>query len=451
MKRERWTSSLGFVAAAAGSAVGLVNIWRFPYIVGEHGGAAFIVVYIGFLVLIGFPVLISEVLIGQSAKQGPARALKTLSGSNTWGSVGKGICVTGFIVSSFYSVVAGWMLGYLVLSLTGGLHSAESMSSARLLFESKLGSSSWCLAYHALFMGLAASLLVLGVRRGIEAVNRYCMPILVVLLVALAAWGISLPGGSSALHFLVTPDWSQLTPIAILTALGHAFFTLSLGQGTMITYGSYLKGKENLTRTCAPIVFFDTAISLLAAVAVISLVLAGGEEPAGGPGLVFFTLPAAFAAIPGGQVVAVGFFLLVVLAALTSQISAMEPLINHLVNDRGWKRRKAVLLSAGGGFLLGIPSALSFNLLSGWTIGGKTFFDWISFLTTDVLIPLGGLAAVLFVGWKWGIKGALDQLAERDGTITFSGRTLRTYLNVCVRFAAPLLIVVVLLANLGIV
>jgi NSS family neurotransmitter:Na+ symporter len=452
MKSDGWKSTLGFVVAAAGSAVGLVNIWRFPYIVGEHGGAAFIAVYILFLLLIGLPVLLCEVLIGRSSGKGPALALSTLGkGSPAWGAVGKGIALTGFIVSSFYSVVAGWILGYLVFSLTGSLSSADSVQAASSLFASSTGSVVWTIGYHALFMGLAALVLVRGVRRGIEAVNKLLMPLLVLLLLGLAIWGLTLPGGSNAIGFLLRLDWSQLTPLALLTALGHAFFTLSLGQGTMIAYGSYLKKKGSLLRICSPILIFDTLVSLLAGVAVISLVFAGGGEPSGGVGLLFSTLPAAFAAIPGGSVVAIGFFLLVAMAALTSQTSAMEPAINYLVVDRKWKRRWAVGLVSLGGFALGIPSALAFNLWRHATLGGHSFFDVISFVAMDVLIPLGGLAAVLFVGWKWGFsKAARELLGERE-TVGTRARTLRIYFALCVRFVTPALITLIFLANLGLI
>lgn len=453
MKREQWKSTLGFVAAAAGSAVGLVNIWRFPYVVGQHGGAAFIAIYILFLILIGFPVLFSEVLIGRSARQGPVTAFTNLSIERVpiWKGVGKGIAFTGFLVSSFYSVVAGWIVGYFILALRGGLAGATTGQAAQSLFESKIGSVVWCLGHHALFMGLAFFVLLGGVRRGIELVNRICMPLLVLLLLGLAGWGLILPGGGgkASLDFLIRPDWSLLTPLAILTALGHAFFTLSLGQGTMITYGSYLKGKENLIRICAPIVLFDTIVSLLAVVAVTSLVLAGGGRLDAGPGLIFFTLPAALLNIPGGQIVAVAFFLLVTLAAVTSQISAMEPLINHFVNDRKWSRNQAVLACAGSSFLLGVPSALSFNVLHHVTFRGHTFFDLISFITTDIFIPIGGLAAVLFVGWRWGFSKAIPHLEESAMTGTRWSGLVKAYLGLCVRFTAPVLIIVVLLANLG--
>ena len=448
MKREFWTSRTGFVLSAAGSAVGLVNIWRFPYVVSENGGIAFIAVYLLFLLLIGFPVLISEVLIGRTAGHGPARAFKELGGGRSWQRIGRGITATGFIVSSFYAVVAGWILGYLVEALKGGLSGIETVGAAEALFNERIGSPFWVIGYQSLFMLLAVIVLFGGVRRGIEFSSKLLLPILFVLLIVLAIRGVTLAGGEGGLISLLSPNWSALTPMAILTALGHAFFTLSLGQGTMMTYGSYLSLKENLPRTCAPVVGFDTLISLIAAVAVLSILAATSESSVSGPGLLFYALPAAFVHIPWGGTFAILFFALVLMAALTSQVSAMEPLINALVQEKRWRRPLAVLTVGGGALLLGIPSALSFNLLKGSTLFGKTFFDLVSFFATDVLIPIGGLAAVLFVGWAWGVRKALFQIFGDSSVMNQKQRLLYLYLKTCVCYIAPILIAVVLISNL---
>jgi neurotransmitter:Na+ symporter, NSS family len=443
MSRDSWKSRLGFVLAASGSAVGLVNIWRFPYVVYKYGGGAFILVYLLFLVVIGFPVLCSEVLIGRTAKQGPARAMRELSHIRAMGKVGGATVVTGFVVSSFYSVVAGWVIGYLVQAVSGGFGGLETTAEATQFFQGRVASTVWCVGYHLLFMVLATLLLSRGVRKGLELGNEFLMPVLVLLLIVLMVRGLTLPGGGEGIGFLFELNWGALTGFGILTALGHAFFTLSLGQGTMITYGSYLSGKEQLPRTCAPVVVFDTFISLLAGVAVMSVVFAGGQSVTGGEGLIFSTLPVVFGELPGGQAIAIAFFFLILLAALTSQVSAMEPPINHLVHCRGWKRVPAVMAVGGGAFLVGVPSALSFGV---WK--GTHLFSIISSVTMDVLIPLGGLIAVLFVGWIWGFRRAFPHLFGNLEDASRSHRILRGYLSVTIKYVAPALIFLILVTSL---
>jgi neurotransmitter:Na+ symporter, NSS family len=438
LARETWKSRLGFVFAGVGSAVGLVNIWRFPYVVSENGGGAFILVYILFLFLIGYPVLVSEVLIGRTAGHGPAGAFR----GRFWGVSGKGIVLTGFLVSSFYSVVAGWIIGYLVQAVTQGFGALKTVAAADALFQANIGSAFWCVGYHLLFMVLSAVVLDRGVRKGIELLNKWLMPMLVVLLVVIMIRGLSLVGGLKGMTFLFEPEWSLLTPMAILTALGHAFFTLSLGQGTMITYGSYLHKEDNIPTSCAPIVIFDTVVSLLAGISVLSIVFAAGAKSTYGFGLIFATLPTVFATIPGGALLGIFFFLLVLMAAITSQTSAMEPAISALIDERGWKRHWAVAAVAGGAFLVGVPSALSFNLLAGTQI-----FHAVAFVAMDVFIPLGGLVAVLYVGWAWGFKAAFPKLYGEEIPMVSHQRLLRSYLGLCVRFVAPVLIVVVLVMS----
>ncbi|MGE3953658.1 MAG: sodium-dependent transporter [Parachlamydiales bacterium] len=442
MKRESWRSRAGFVIAAVGSAVGLVNIWRFPHVVQGNGGAAFILTYLIFLVLIGYPVLTSELLIGRSSQRTPALAFSRLSSQPLWPTTGKGMVITGFIVSSFYSVVAGWILGYLFITLFSGFKGVQTIEAASALFTAKTGSPLWCVGYHLLFMTLSTLLLLRGVRGGIEAGNRIMMPLLVLLLIFLAARGLLLIGPSKGLSLLFSPNWSLLTPRGVLIALGHAFFTLSLGQGTMITYGSYLRRKEHLPNLSWPIVLSDTLISLLAGLAVLSIVVFAGTPSTEGEGLLFATLPTVFAALPGGSLLALVFFVSVLLAAITSQCSAMEPAISALIDAKGWGRKKAALLVGTGAFLLGVPSALSTNLLRNWQVGGFTFFRGISTLTVDILIPLGGLVAVLFVGWGWGLRRALPELLTHGGAIA------RGYFTLCIRYIAPVLIVVILIWSL---
>lgn len=445
MARVSWGSKLGFIFAVVGSAVGLANIWRFPYIVGQNGGAAFIFVYLMCLLLIGFPVFMSEILIGRTTQTSPSGAFEALGHSRKWGWAGKMTIATGFLVSSFYSAVAGWILGYLVEAIKGNVSSFQSTSQAISHYEGLMGSPLWGVTFHFAFIAICTAVLFLGVRSGIERGNKIMMPMLFAVLILLAGWGLTMPNADKGLSFLLTPEWSALTPMAILTALGQAFFTLSLGQGTMVTYGSYLNKKENLISSCLPIVAMDTLVSILAAVAVFTIVFSVQLEPDSGPGLIFHTLPWAFSQIPFGHVIAVLFFLLIVIAALTSEISAMEPTIAYLIDEWGWNRNRAVAACAIGAFLLGIPSALSFSLLEEYKLAGMNFLELMDFLATGILIPIGGLFAVVLVGWKWGIGNALKSMKEGAETTFTKNPWLGKYFWFCFKYSAPILIGLILI------
>lgn len=283
-----------------------------------------------------------------------------------------------------------------------------------------------------------------GVRKGIEFSNKLLMPLLFLVLILLVIKGLTMENASQGLTFLFSPDWKALTPMAFLVALGQAFFTLSIGQGTMITYGSYLGKKENVITSCLPVVLMDTLVAFLSAIAVFTIVFSGGLKPDAGPALIFHTLPWVFSKIPGGYFVAVLFFLLVFMAALTSEISALEPSIAYLIDEWKWKRKYAVVVCGLGAFLIGIPCALSSSLLKEHLVFGFTFLDFMDFTTTGILIPLGGLFAVLLVGWFWGVKKAVAQLKE-GGEETFkSHRWLPRYLSFSLKYSAPILILFVL-------
>lgn len=444
MSRASWNSRIGFMIAAAGSAIGLANVWRFPYIVGHYGGAAFILVYLLFLALIGVPVFIAEVLIGRTAQKSPGGAFEEIGKNKAWGAAGKMTILTGFIVSAFYSVVAGWIMGYLFLSLNGTVVTMSSTAVAAEHFNALTAHPWWSLANHALFMLISTAILFFGVRAGIEKSNKVMLPMLFVVLLLLLIRGLTLPGADDALSFLFKPDWSKMTSAALITALGHSFFTLSLGQGTMVTYGSYIKDNDNLVTTCMPPVIMDTIVSLMAAVVVFTIVFGAGHEPAAGPGLIFHTIPTVFTHLPGGQFLAILFFLLVVLAALTSQISAMEPTIAYFMERFDFSRHKATLVCGTCAFLAGVPCALAANYLADTRIFGMDILDAVSTFASDVLIPLGGFFAVLLVGWRWGVPGALEKLLPPDAP-----RWLKGYFWFCFKFAAPILMIVVFLDALG--
>ncbi|MDN3507259.1 MAG: sodium-dependent transporter [Simkaniaceae bacterium] len=444
--REQWRSKLGFIWSAVGSAVGLGSIWRFPYVVGENGGATFIFLYLICLVIIGIPVLISELTIGRKTQLSPKGAFQELG---KWGPIGKGMVFTGFLVSTFYGVISGWTFGYLFQALKGGLTSLSSGSEASQLFADLTASPIWAVGYLALFMLVGGYVLYAGVQKGIEKGNKIMVPLLVVVLILLAIKGLTLPGGTKGIAFLFKPDWSMVSGAAILMALGQAFFSLSLGQGTMVTYGSYLSQKENLTETCFPISFFGVIISLLAGVAIFTIVFAVGVSPSSGESLMFQTLPLIFSQMKGGYFLCLLFFVLLFLAAMTSQISALEPAISYLIDEKKWKRKKAVIFVVVASFLVGVPSALSFGVLKDVNIFDQTIFSAVLNLCINILIPLGGLAAVLLVGWRWGIKKALHHMETGSHGLFKRFPFLRGYFRIGIKYVAPVIILIIMLDALG--
>lgn len=446
--RATWGSRLGFIFAVAGSAVGLANIWRFPYLVGTNGGAAFILVYVLSLLLIGFPVFITEILIGRATQTNPSSAFEQLGGSKGWSRVGKMTILTGFIVSSFYSAVAGWIFGYFIESIKGSLTSFQTAEEVALHHSSLMQNPFWGVFFHLSFIALCSGVLYLGVRDGIERWNKFLMPLLFTVLIILVIKGLTLTNAQEGLRFLFEPDWSLLTPVALLTALGQAFFTLSIGQGTMVTYGSYLSKQENLIKSCIPILLMDTFVSILAAMVVFMIAFSAHVEPNSGPALLFHTLPLVLSQIPGGYLMSILFFLIVVLAALTSEISAMEPTIAYLIDEKGWNRHRAVLACGTGAFILGVPSALSYSLLKNVTFFGLPFVDWMASICGNFLIPAGGFAALILLIWKWKIPNGLKELKLGACDLFKKYPWLQTYFWFCLKYTAPILMIVVFLNSL---
>lgn len=448
--RAAWGSRIGFIFAAAGSAVGLANIWRFPYMVGSSGGAGFIGLYLICLALIGFPVFLAEVLIGRSAQASPSSAFVRLGGSVLWKWIGKGIILTGFLVSSFYSAVAGTIVGYLVEAFRGNLTMFTSAGETASHHASLVSNPYWTVSFHFLFVLLSISILFSGVRQGIERASKIFMPLLYVILIGLVIKGITLPRSWEGIKFLLSPEWDKITPMVLLAALGQSFFTLSIGQGTMITYGSYLAPKDNVVTCTLPVVMMDTLVSLLISVAIFTIVFSVGMEPDAGPALIFHTLPLVFSQLPGGYFLAVLFFLLVFIAAITSEISAMEPAIAYLIDEKKMKRKHAVATVAIGVFLVGIPCALSWNVLSGFKLFGQTILGLMDFAATSLLIPTGGLAAVLFVGWFWTHHAAFAEARKGNEEFFERHRWFAFYFKWTIKVVAPLLIILVFLNASGI-
>lgn len=451
MKREHWSSKAGFIFAAVGSAVGLANIWKFPFMVGQNGGAAFIVVYLIALFLIGFPVFVAEAIIGRTTQSNPAGAFYQLGKSKLWKGFGQMIVGTGFLVSSFYSAVAGWILCYLGFAVLGDLVHFTDASQTEALFNHLTSSPALTLSGHLIFATLCGMVLLLGVKGGIEKANKFLMPLLIFVLFTLVFQGLYLDSKFAGLKFLLKPDFSSLTSASIIAALGHAFFTLSLGQGTVITYGSYVSKKDNLPSSCLPIALLDTLISLLAAVAVFSIVFSVGIEADAGEGLLFQTLPLVFSKISGGYLASLFFFLLVIIAAISSEISAMEPLIAYLIDEWNWSRKKAVFTCTAGVMLIGVPCALSTNLLQPYQVFGMTFFSFLVFLCLTVMVPLGGFFAILLVGWKWGAERSFFHLFKGGTEFFRRNAWAKTYFWLCFKYITPVLMVLVFLNSLGII
>ena len=448
-KRGQWKSRVGFIWAAVGSAVGLGNLWRFPYVVGQNGGASFVFLYLICLFLVGFPVLISEILIGRKGQLNPSGSFQAIGRSRIWKGMGKLTILTGFLVSGFYAVISAWTLGYLLQALLRRLTHFQSSQEAAFCFATFSASSLWTVGSLAVFISLSVWVLYTGIQKGIEMGNQVMMPLLFLLLSVLAVKGLFMSGGKTASVFLFQPKWSAIRPQTVLIALGQAFFALSLGQGTMVTYGSYLGKRENIPMTCLPIPVFGVCISLLAGLATFAIVFSAGLSPCAGESLMFETLPMIFSQMPGGYFLCLFFFLLLVLAALTSQISAMEPLISYLIDTWKWRRGRAVCAAGIAVFIAAFPCALSFGSWKEWTLFGKTIFDCVLFLSLNVLIPIGGLAAVILVGWRWGFKKAFPYLREGGERLFDSYPFLSQYLKISIQYVSPFIIIVILLDLLG--
>lgn len=450
-QREHWGSRIGFILAATGSAIGLGNIWKFPYIAGENGGAAFIFIYLICIVIIGFPVLMAEVLIGRTTQRNPVGAFKQLAQSRAWVAVGFLGVTAGFLILSFYSVIGGWTLGYVVESIKDSYMGIGNPEEAGRLFETLSGNPTWTLIYHALFFVITMFIVYRGVQDGIERSSKVLMPVLFLILVILMIRGITLEGSEAGLAFLWKPDWSKITGPSILIAMGHAFFTLSMGMGAMMTYGSYMSPRDSIPAASAQIVFLDTLIALMAGVAIFTAVFASGLDPAVGPGLIFHTLPAVFASMPGGNIFGLLFFLLLSIAAITSAISLLEVVVAYFVDEKDWPRHKAVIVFGATIFLLGVPSALSFNLLADAKIMGLTFFDLVDFLASNILLPVGGLFIAIFVAYAWSRSAVVSQI--KQGAEGFFERApwFEPVWMFFLRYLAPILIVLVLLSSLGLI
>jgi NSS family neurotransmitter:Na+ symporter len=409
--RGSFGSKFGVIAAAAGSAVGLGNIWKFPYITGKFGGAAFLFVYLGFILAIGLPVMISELVIGRKARRNAFGSFKKLAPKTPWYITGFLGVVAAYLILSFYGVVAGWSMNYVVEALKGSF-TGKSSDELSILFSTFISSPFKPVLWQLLFMLLTALIVLMGIHKGIERFSKILMPIMVLILVVLVFRSITLPGAGKGLAFLFKPDFSKLTWEGVLNALGHAFFSLSLGMGTLITYGSYINKNNSLGNTAMQVTIADTVIALLAGLAIIPAVFAFNIEPGAGPGLVFITLPNVFIQMPGGMFFSVLFFVLLTVAALTSSISILEVVVAFLSEELKMGRTVATILATSTISFVGVFCSLSMGHLDFSIFLGMNIFDTLDFFAANVFLPFGGLFIALFVGWYFGKEKLFKELSN---------------------------------------
>ena len=446
-KHGMWSSRLLFVLAAAGSAVGLGNIWKFPYITGENGGGAFVVVYLLCIAAIGVPVMMAEVLLGRAGRQSPINTMRELAkrsnGSPAWAGIGWMGVVAGLMILSFYAVIAGWAI-YYVIRLAGGEFQAADGIMANAAFADFLAEPWQVLFFHTAFMAVTVFIVARGVAGGLETAVRWLMPLLLALLVALVFYAAIYGDFAQGAGFLFSFDVSRLSAGGVLTAMGHAFFTLSLGMGAIMAYGAYVPAKTSIGTTVGTIALLDTVVALAAGLAIFPIVFATpGLEPGQGPGLMFVTLPVAFGNLPLGAVVGAVFFLLVSFAAVTSAISLTEPAVAYLVERYNAQRSRVAITLGSGCWLLGIGSVLSFSVWADFHIVGLTFFDFMDYVSGKILLPLGGLLIALFVGWILAKETVRKQLGF-DGGVGGAQEGWRWPLwSLTIRFLAPIGVLVV--------
>ena len=432
-----WSSRWTFILAATGSAVGLGNIWKFPYMAGDNGGGAFVLVYLACICIIGLPIMLGEIMIGRRGRSSPANSMKSLAAeantTSAWTLLGATGALAGLLILSFYSVAAGWAMSYIFNGFQN--ITAESSSSS---FNNLLSSPSSLIFWHSLFITITVFIVARGILKGLEKWINTLMPMLFLIILLLCIYAMQTGAFLEGLRYLFMPDFSKINPQVMLEALGQAFFTLSLGMGAIMAYGAYMPANQNIGKTAVSVAALDTGVALLAGIAIFPIVFANGLAPSEGPGLVFVTLPIAFSAMPFGILFGTLFFVLLSIAALSSSISLIEPGVAWLIESLKIKRITATVLLGFTAWFIGLFSALSFNLLSEFTILGKNFFDATDFLTNQIMLPLGGIFIAIFVGWIMKKEDVLDELGFQENFIFKAW-----YFSV--RFVAPTLVGLVFL------
>lgn len=440
---DRWSSRRAFILVVTGAAVGLGNIWRFPYVAGENGGALFFLLYVIFVIAMGLPVMIAEIMIGRVGRRPPIQALATLAReqqrSGRWSLVAVFGLITVFLILSFYSVVSGWSIDYLLKTLNGSF-SGQSPGQISAAFDAFLASPGLMVFNHTLFLFLTMVVVAMGVSSGLEKLNNWLMPLLYLLLIVLVAYSATTPGFGKALHWLFMPNFSALTPYVVINALGHAFFTLAIGACALMAYGAYMPAEQSLTKAVITVAILDVLVAVLSGIAIFSAVFSHHMDPTSGPGLMFVTLPVAFSAIPFGTVLLAGFFLLLLFATWTSSINLAEPMVASL-SAGGLSRPLASLVVGIGVWAVGLLSALSFSTLSHvHPVAGMTFFDLVTSVPPDIFLPLGGLAIAWFASFV---------LNPQQGTAALgAGQRAFAWWRWVTRYVAIPLVVLVLVSAL---
>ena len=443
--REQWSSHTGFILAAIGGAVGLGNIWKFPYIAGSSGGGAFVIVYLFVVALVAVPILMAELMLGRSGRQSPPTAMlinaEKENRSRWWSGVGWIGAGAGFLILSFYSVVGGWVLDYVIVSVTGGFSGIEP-AGAQTRFGSVLSNPLRMMLSFTLFLGITGIIISAGLRNGIERATGILMPALFLMLLVLIAYSAVKGDMAAGFSFLFTVDFGKINPGIMLSAVGHAFFSVGVSMGLMMAYGAYLPQDVSIPKTAVVIAGADTLVAIMAGLVIFPLVFANGLAPGEGPGLIFVTLPIAFGNMPAGSLFGAVFFLLLLFAAITSSIAIMEPAVAWVEEQRGLNRKTSAAIVTSCIWLLGIGSVLSFNI---WAevkpVAGKTIFDLVDYLTANLMMPIGGMLIAIFAGWYMRRSTLADELQISSSWLFQTWRFL-------IRTVVPLAIAGILVTNL---
>jgi neurotransmitter:Na+ symporter, NSS family len=452
--RESFSSGFAVFFATLGSAVGLGNIWKFPYLTGQNGGGAFVLTYLVCILLIGIPIMVAEFYIGRKTRKNAVGAITILKAKPWWKSIGFMGIAASFFIMFFYSAVAGWVYSYVYKSIKGDFLSLAQLSTVEATktvdsqFGATVGSFMPPIIWQFIVMVIVSSILIAGVKNGIERITKTLMPVLFILIIISVIRALTLPGAGAGFNFLFHVDFNKLSAPVILSALGLAFFKLSLGMGTMITYGSYFTKETNLINTSIRVALSDTLISLLAGLAIFPVVFSFGMEPGGGPGLLFKTIPLVFSKIPLGNILLISFFVLTSIAATTAMISLAEVPVAYLCDEKGMKRYKAVLLTTGIIFFIGMLTVHPKSFFGNFIFFNKGFFDWFDYLSSNILLPFGGLLISLFVGYIVKSEDFKTELTNND---TLHYRTVAGIFHFIIRYITPFLLLLVFLNSIGLI
>ena len=446
MKRDSFGSRFGALVAMAGSAVGLGNLWRFPYLVGENGGAAFIVVYIVLLFIICLPIFISEFVVGRRSQKNAFAAFRDLSGGTAWRWVGLVTVIVPLIVLSYYSVIGGWSIDYFLKSLAFSFTGGESQTMINTMFTDLVTSVWTPLVCLTVFLLATTLIVMVGIKDGIEKFSKIMMPLLFFIVIGIAIYSMTLPGAKAGLDYLFKPDFSKIDAKVCAAALGQAFFSLSLGFGTIMTYASYVDKNENILFQSTSTAVSDLMFALIAGIAIMPAVFAFGVDPQSGPGLVFETLPYVFSQMPAGGVIAILFFIALLVAALTSSISMLEVAVAYLMEENKFTRTRACMVLFILCWAVGALCSLSFGPLSDIKIAGRSIFDFFDNLSSNILMTLGSLFTVLFVGWRLRKTDIYDEFTN-GGTLSRNARIFGV-LWFLIRYVCPLAIIAIFITGI---